>query len=145
MKIYLDNCCFNRPYDDQSQITVFLEAQAKLYIQQLILLGDIDFVSSFILDWENGNNKYLDRRTYIASFQKNAVEYIDISKANDIIALAEPIAASGVKAADACHVACAEYASCDYFITTDKRLLKYKSQKTNIVDPIDFIQILSTI
>lgn len=33
MKIYLDNCCFNRPFDDQSQIRVRLEAEAKLKIQ----------------------------------------------------------------------------------------------------------------
>ena len=30
--IYLDNCCFNRPYDDQEQITVRLESEAKLEI-----------------------------------------------------------------------------------------------------------------
>lgn len=33
MRIYLDNCCYNRPYDDLSQFTVNLEAQAKLFIQ----------------------------------------------------------------------------------------------------------------
>lgn len=32
MGIYLDNCCYNRPYDDQSQIRVFLESQAKLHV-----------------------------------------------------------------------------------------------------------------
>ena len=25
MRIYLDNCCFNRPFDDQSQIKIKLE------------------------------------------------------------------------------------------------------------------------
>lgn len=36
MKIYLDNCCFNRPYDDQTQIRISLETQAKLYLQDLV-------------------------------------------------------------------------------------------------------------
>lgn len=36
MKVYLDNCCYNRPYDDQTQIRISLETQAKLYIQDLI-------------------------------------------------------------------------------------------------------------
>ncbi len=36
MRIYLDNCCFNRPYDDQSQLRISLETQAKLYVQNLI-------------------------------------------------------------------------------------------------------------
>lgn len=25
MKIYLDNCCYNRPFDDQSQIKIHLD------------------------------------------------------------------------------------------------------------------------
>ena len=37
MRKYLDNCCFNRPYDDQSYLLVHLEAQAKLFIQQAVL------------------------------------------------------------------------------------------------------------
>ncbi|MDR2732709.1 MAG: hypothetical protein LBB36_05770 [Fibromonadaceae bacterium] len=36
MKIYLDNCCYNRPFDDQRQIRVSLETQAKLHIQEQI-------------------------------------------------------------------------------------------------------------
>ena len=39
MKIYLDNCCFNRPFDDQSQIRIKLEAEAKLKIQSDIQDG----------------------------------------------------------------------------------------------------------
>lgn len=49
---------------------------------------------------------------------------------------------TGIKYKDACHVACAIYANCEYFITTDKRLLKYKSDKIKLVNPIDFIDIL---
>ena len=40
MKIYLDNCCFNRPFDDQSQIKIHIEAQAKLDIQKNIKQGN---------------------------------------------------------------------------------------------------------
>ena len=34
MRVYLDNCCYNRPFDDQAQIKVLLETLAKLDIQQ---------------------------------------------------------------------------------------------------------------
>ena len=34
MRVYLDNCCDNRPFDDQSQVKAFLETVAKLSIQQ---------------------------------------------------------------------------------------------------------------
>ena len=33
IKIYLDNCCYNRPFDDQTYLKISLEAQAKLQIQ----------------------------------------------------------------------------------------------------------------
>ena len=30
MKIYLDNCCYNRPFDQQDNLRVHLESLAKL-------------------------------------------------------------------------------------------------------------------
>jgi hypothetical protein len=49
MKIYLDNCCYNRPYDDQIQPKVVIETLAKLYIQELVLNHSIDLVWSYAL------------------------------------------------------------------------------------------------
>lgn len=43
IRIYLDNCCFNRPYDDQEQIKIRLESEAKLEIQARIKTGELDF------------------------------------------------------------------------------------------------------
>ena len=33
MRIYLDMCCFNRPYDDQTQPRIRIETEAKVVIQ----------------------------------------------------------------------------------------------------------------
>lgn len=41
---------------------------------------------------------------------------------------------------DAYHVACAILAESDYFLTTDDRLLKYKTDKVQIIDPTEFIR-----
>jgi len=57
MRVYLDNCCYNRPYDDQSQIRVFLEAHAKMYIQELIKTGVLELVSSYTPQQENSLQK----------------------------------------------------------------------------------------
>ena len=35
--IYLDNCSFNRPFDDQTVVKNYLESEAKMYIQKNIL------------------------------------------------------------------------------------------------------------
>ena len=50
MKVYLDNCCYNRPFDDQSQMKISLETQAKLYVQDQIKKGNYDLVWSYVLD-----------------------------------------------------------------------------------------------
>ena len=65
MKIYLDNCCFNRPYDDQSNIRIRLETEAKSYIQNLIKEGKVRLVWSYILDFENAQNPFEERRLRI--------------------------------------------------------------------------------
>jgi len=33
LKVYLDNCCFNRPFDNQNQVRIRIETEAKLFIQ----------------------------------------------------------------------------------------------------------------
>ena len=44
-----------------------------------------------------------------------------------------------MKYKDAYHVASAIIAGCDYLISTDKRLLKYKNDKIKLVNPIEFV------
>ena len=142
LRIYLDNCCFNRPYDDQSQLRISLETQAKLYIQGLILSDRFELASSYMLDYECSRNPYEMRRTTIRSFlDKNTVVYLDEENYKEKVdELAKEITATGVKSADAIHTACAILAKCDYFLTTDDRLLKYKSERIEIIDPIEFIK-----
>ncbi|MEY6432363.1 hypothetical protein ABC977_08085 [Thioalkalicoccus limnaeus] len=38
--IYLDICCFNRPFDDQGQLLIRLQTEAKLFVQEGIRAGD---------------------------------------------------------------------------------------------------------
>ncbi|MGN0582325.1 MAG: PIN domain-containing protein [Oscillospiraceae bacterium] len=56
--------------------------------------------------------------------------------------IANEIMSTGVKPADALHTACAILAHCNYMLTTDDRLLKYKSNKISVVNPTEFIMIL---
>ncbi|MDR2869308.1 MAG: hypothetical protein LBV04_02550 [Deferribacteraceae bacterium] len=56
----------------------------------------------------------------------------------DVLKLSREIADTGVKAFDAAHIACAILAECDYFVTTDKRILKYKTDRIQLLNPIDF-------
>ena len=44
-----------------------------------------------------------------------------------------------IKEKDAIHIACAIYASCDYMLSTDSRLLKYRTDKIILMNPVDFV------
>jgi len=139
LKLYLDMCCYNRPYDDQQQTRIHLESLAKLHIQQSLVNGEFDFVWSFILEFENSKNPYPLRRETICKFSYRCTQYVDETNADEVIKIATPIMASGVKEKDALHVACAIHTSCDYFLTTDDRLLKYITERIKILSPVEFV------
>jgi len=139
LKLYLDNCCFNRPYDDQQQTRIHLESLAKLHIQHSIAKGELNFVWSFVLEYENSKNPYQLRKETIRRFSSRCVQYIDETEADVISKLARPIAATGIKEKDALHVACAIFSSCAYLLTTDDRLLKHTSDKIRIINPLQFV------
>jgi predicted nucleic acid-binding protein len=67
--------------------------------------------------------------------------HVSRERENEVILRSEEIMKTGIKYKDAVHLACSMIAGCDYFITTDKRLLNYKTDKIKIVNPIDFVTI----
>lgn len=79
MKIYLDNCCFNRPFDDQSQLRIKLESEAKLKIQEDIREGIHLLVWSYILDYENSKNPFEERKKQISKWKRCAKEDVEES------------------------------------------------------------------
>lgn len=140
MRVYLDMCCYNRPYDDQSQIKVSLETQAKLHIQDLIQKRRLELVTSYMLRYECGQNPYEMRRKAIMQFvDMHTMAYVGLERKGEIESIAREIMSTGVKFKDACHVASAIYAECEYFISTDMRLLKYRTRKIKLVTPIEFV------
>lgn len=140
MRIYLDMCCYNRPYDDQSQLKVSMETQSKLYIQNLIKDKKLDLASSYMLRYECSNNPFEMRRNTILDFiDQNAVLYVGTDRRAEIEAKAYEIMKTGVKFKDACHVASAIYSKCEFFISTDKRLLNFVTTEIKMVTPIQFV------
>jgi len=140
MKIYLDNCCFNRPFDDQSQLRILLESEAKLRIQENIRSGTFKLVWSYILDYENSKNPFRERREQIIKWRAYSNE--DIEESAKILNIAIMIMQHGIKNIDSLHLACAIKANADYFLTTDDGVIKKATyiQNIKIIDPIDFIK-----
>jgi hypothetical protein len=140
MKLYLDNCCFNRPFDDQSQLRIRLESEAKLNIQEEIRAGKFRLAWSYILDYENSKNPYQERKIRISGWRKYAFQYIDESR--ELLEIANSLNQIGLQKIDTLHVACAIHSGCDYFLTTDDKVLKRQSQISGIyvTDPFAFIK-----
>jgi len=141
VKVYLDICCFNRPYDDQTQPKVAIETLAKLHIQELVLKHEIDIVWSYILKFENSRNIFESKRVAIAKWEKISVSFI--GKSDSVMVLARQISATGIKPADSLHIACAITAHCDYLITVDNRMQKFQDSRIIICNPAEFINEVS--
>ena len=140
MRIYLDMCCYNRPYDDQTSLKVAMETQSKIHIQNLVKAGKYDLIGSYTLDYEVSRNPFEMRRNSIVNFiAENIKGYVGEERADILKPIAEYIMGQGVKEKDAYHVASAIYAKCEYFISTDIRLLKYRTDKIRLVTPIEFV------
>jgi len=138
MKLYLDNCCFNRPFDDQTQLKIHLESQAKLAVQDMILNGVYSLVWSYMLEYENSQNPFVIRKNSIIKWKDIADIYIKENE--NILKVAEALLSKGIKAKDAIHIACAAEAKCDYFLTTDIGILKKNIDTIKVMNPIDFIR-----
>ena len=138
MRVYLDNCCYNRPFDDQTQLKVLLESLAKLAIQQKMREGELEYVWSTVLDFEIGKSKFVDRVMQILPWANGAVTRVFVDDA--IRQRAKCFESVGVKPADALHVACAESADCDWFFTTDNGLIKKAKAYTSmrVANPVEF-------
>ena len=140
MKIYLDNSCFNRPFDDQKQLRIQLETEAKLAIQERIFQKEIELTWSYILDFENEANPFEQRRIAIKGWKNYASLNTDETK--EIIGKAERFYQMGIKSKDSIHLACAISTQCEYFLTTDDELIKKASgiKEIKVTDPISFIK-----
>lgn len=96
---------------------------------------------SYMLRFENEQNPYEIRRQAINEYIRNHTSvYIDYDKMEEVLIESKSIMETGIKKKDAIHVACAIVAGCDCFLTTDIRLLKYKTDKIIMENPVDFIQ-----
>jgi len=137
MRLYLDNCAFNRPFDDQGHIRIRLEAEAKLYIQGQVKDGTIDLVWSYILDIENDQNPFQEKKSAIAKWKRLSV--VDIEETELLTERANSLVASGINAKDALHVSAAIEGKADFFVTTDDKLLKKLAgiNGIRVVNPID--------
>jgi len=131
MRVYLDCCSLQRPFDDRSQPRIAVEAEAVLVILALCESHHVRLISSECLLFEVGRIPDQTRREDALTILKLAKEAVELT--TEVEALARKLMASGLKTLDALHLASASTAKADYFCTCDDRFLR-KAKTLNGLD-----------
>jgi len=143
-KIYLDTCSIQRPLDTLSQTRLRLEAEAILGVLTQVKAGNVELISSTVLELETQRNPLAIRREHGEQI---------LAQATSIAIVNEQIEQSslhfmqiGIKIMDALHLAAAEAAGADYFCTCDDRFLRKAKAvtglQTSVVSPLELIEVI---
>ena len=140
MKIYMDVCCYNRPFDDLSQDRIYLEAEAILSIISHCENGDWILLSSGIIDYELSRISNSDRLEKIQALYENAS--IRLKLTTEAEERAKYFQSCGIKPFDSLHLALAETSNADVFISTDDKLIRTANRigtKIKVVNPVTWV------
>ncbi|QEP43791.1 hypothetical protein D5085_12055 [Ectothiorhodospiraceae bacterium BW-2] len=67
MRLYLDNCCLNRPFDDQSNLRIHLESEAIKTILKQCDTGDWQLLVSDVLLFEIAKTPDQEKRQKLSA------------------------------------------------------------------------------
>jgi len=143
MKVYLDTCCLNRPFDDQRQPRVRLESEAVTLILEKAHQREWEWVGSDALIYEIEQNTDMERKERLILLAKETSQYIAIT--DRILEQAEKLELLGFDEFDAVHLASAESANVDIFLTTDDNLQKTANQNKDrlsflVINPVKWLE-----
>lgn len=141
MRVYLDNCCYNRLLDDRSYSKIYYERNSVMLILELAENGEFDLIGSEMLIREMEDTQDLYRKSILQMLYGLCKEEIQVDDA--VLNRAEEIRHnSNIKYKDSIHLACAEAAKADALVTTDERFLKNCSRIktfTNVKNPAQWL------
>lgn len=137
----MDNCCYNRPFNDQTQERIHLESEAILTVLKMGQMKKVIIVGSEILELEinrmideNKKRKVLDlykvadmQIFYTDKIRKRSADIMSVWK---------------IRTFDSLHIAAAEEANADALLTTDDKFEKMAEKldlKTRVVNPLRFV------
>jgi len=142
VRVYLAASTLNRPFDDQSLPRNRLETEAVIVILDQIERGMVDMISSSPLLYENLKSPLVYRRDYVATYLDMASVFVTADEA--LRERAREIAQQGIAPLDALHLASAERAEADWFLTCDDRMLR-KARRgkltvgVKVSTPVEFV------
>ena len=139
--VYLDNCCYNSPFDDRSNIRNYLEREAVLIIMQMAYEGNIKIVGSEVLQKEMSLISNNEKRRDVESIYNELTSAVIMLNGWIIRRAEEIMAQSSIKSFDSLHLASAE-TEADVLLTTDTKFMKAANRlntKIRVRNPINFL------
>lgn len=137
MKIYMDACCLNRPFDDQGHDRIRIEAEAILSILDYCYSGEWELASSKALDFEMAQCPDPIKLGKIRGLYAIAQNRLSVTEAVEARSL--ELQRQGLALFDSLHVALAEAYQQDVFLTTDDKLCRTAAAITlrvRVVNPV---------
>jgi predicted nucleic acid-binding protein len=145
VKIYLDVSCLNRPFDDQTQVRIRLEAEAVLLILERFDDGAWEQVSSDMAAIETDAMPDRDRRARVRLLLPEEKTILKLTAA--VWKRASELEPLGFKPADAVHVAAAEHSGADVLLrlSFDDRLCRLAKRRARqlrvrVANPVDWLK-----
>lgn len=131
MRIYLDACCLNRPFDNRDKDRVSLESEAILSILNHSQAKDWFLLNSEVVDIEISKIPDSDKRQKVSILATIAQKKIIVDESMKKRAI--ELENLGFKPFDALHIVCAEKGKADILLTTDDRLLRKARENAGVL------------
>lgn len=141
MRLYFDCCCYNRPFDDQSQQRIHDESEAILSLMNRCITLSGTILGSAVLRLEIDSIGDTVKREKVRHLYRAVNE--DVGYTPMIRQHAEEIRQhSTIHEMDALHLSCAEIGGADVFLTTDARLIRScrsVSLRVHVLNPVSYL------
>lgn len=122
MRVYLDVCCLNRPFDDQGDEKIRLEAEAVALVIRRFRRGGWIWLSSPAVRYEVERTPDSQRRALLSAMIAEIREEIPLS--SSVVGHARQLKEVGFHRLDVLHLTFGISGRADVFLTTDDRLMK---------------------
>jgi predicted nucleic acid-binding protein len=142
MIIYLDTCCYGRPYDNTSQIKIATEAAAVMAVIETCRITGHCIIGSTAVTFEFGKIRDAEVREDIEALFDTTINAYFAATADDDVR-AQALQAEGLGKMDSYHLAIAEAAGADALLTTDVDFARICAKKNlsevRVINPLNFL------
>lgn len=136
-RVYLDNCCLSRIFDDLTYDRIRRERSAVFQIINHIQSDKLIWICSSWCMTEVNNNPNQQSKEIIHTIIMDYVsETITVTQKEQL--RADKIKMLGFRSEDSLHIACAESGGADVLLTTDRKMInKYRRVNRYVGVPIE--------